>query len=221
MKEHRNLSPEEPRSYRLVSLVLDRILARARWLLFPIALASGLGKLIHTIFWLLCNEHAKSKFADCGDGVRIYGRFTVTAPGMLEVGDNVHINSGALFRAEGGLSIGDNVHIGRNLLVYTINHNYEGANIPYDNTVLIRPVTIERNVWIGAHVVIAPGVTIGEGAIVGMGSVIAKDVERLSVVGAASQRNLKTRNQEHYDRVDQLGHYGAMSGYRYRGKKSE
>ena len=221
MTQHRNLSPTEPRSYRIVSLVLDRILARARWVLFPFGLARRIGELVHRIFWLLCNEHAKSKFARCGNGVRIYGRFTVSAPGMLEVADNVHINSGAFFRAEGGLRIDDNVHISRNLLVYTINHNYAGANIPYDNTVLAKPVRIERNVWIGANVMITPGVTIGEGAIVGMGSVIAKDVEPMSVVGAAPQRNLKARDQAHYNRVDQLGHYGAMSGYRYRGKSSE
>ena len=120
MTQRGDLSPTEPRSYRIVSLVLDRILARARWVLFPFGLARRIGELVHRIFWLLCNEHAKSKFARCGNGVRIYGRFTVSAPGMLEVADNVHINSGAFFRAEGGLRIDDNVHISRNLLVYTI-----------------------------------------------------------------------------------------------------
>ena len=51
-----------------------------------------------------------------------------------------------------------------------------------------------------------------------MGSVIAKDVAPLSIVGAASQRDLKTRDRDHYEKTDQLGHYGAMSGYRYRNK---
>ena len=142
-------------------------------------------------------------------------------PGALEIGNNVHINAGAFLRAEGGLRIDDNVHIGRNLLVYTINHNYEGANLPHDNTVLARPVRKERNVWIGAHVVIAPGVTIGEGAIVAMGAVIAKDIKPLSIVGAAAQRSLKTRDQAHYDKTDKLGHYGTMSGFRFHPKPSD
>ena len=71
--------PTEPRSYRVVNLVLDGILARARWLLLPIGLLVQLGRFAHTVFWLLCNEHTKSKFASCGDGVRIYGGFSVTA----------------------------------------------------------------------------------------------------------------------------------------------
>lgn len=209
--------PIEPTSYRLVSFVLDKIFARARWLLWPLRLTTRLGRLVHATYWILANESMKSRFSGCGRGVRIYGRFSVSAPGMLELGDNVHINAGAFFRAEGGLRIRDNVHIGRNLLVYTINHNYEGDNVPYDNTVIARPVLIERNVWIGANVVITPGVTIGEGAIIGMGSVIAKDVEPLSMVGAAPQRSIGTRDGTHYENIDQLGHYGAMSGYRYRG----
>ena len=56
--------------------------------------------------------------------------------------------------------------------------------------------------------------TIGEGAIVGMGSVIAKDVEPLSVVGVASHRQLRSRDRVHYERANELGHYGGMSGYR-------
>ena len=221
MTGHESPSSNEPRGYRFVSFVIDRILAPARWLLFPFGLAGRVGKFIHTGFWLLCNEYAKSKFSRCGNAVRIYGRFYVSAPEKLQIGDNVHINSGAFIRAEGGLRIDDNVHIGRNLLVYTINHNYEGENIPYDNTVVKRLVHIERNVWIGAHVIITPGVTIGEGAIVGMGSVIAKDVEPLTIVGVASQRDLKTRDRDHYQRIDQLGHYGGMSGYRFRGRGKE
>ena len=153
---HWNPSSSEPRSYKFVSFVLDRIFARCRWLLLPFGLARRVGAFINTAFWLLCNEHAKSKFSHCGNGVRIYGRFSVSAPDKLHIGDNVHINSGAFFRTEGGLRIDDNVHIARNLLVYTINHNYQGESLPYDNTVVAKPVHIEKNVWIGAHVVITP-----------------------------------------------------------------
>lgn len=48
--------------------------------------------------------------------------------------------------------------------------------------VAIRPVHIERRVWIGFGVSILKGVTIGEGAVVGAGSVVTKDVPPYSVV---------------------------------------
>jgi acetyltransferase-like isoleucine patch superfamily enzyme len=46
-----------------------------------------------------------------------------------------------------------------------------------------RPVRIESDAWIGAHVVILPGVTIGSAAIVGAGSVVTKDVPARTIVG--------------------------------------
>ena len=39
-----------------------------------------------------------------------------------------------------------------------------------------RPVTIGRNVWVGANAVIQPGVTIGDDAIISAGAVVTQDV---------------------------------------------
>ena len=38
------------------------------------------------------------------------------------------------------------------------------------------PITIGRNVWIGAAAIVGPGVTIGDDSVVGAGSVVVKDV---------------------------------------------
>lgn len=205
-----------PLAYRMTSFVLDRALAKARFVLWPLRMIAALGRGASAGFALLVNEGRKADFASCGRGVRIYGRFKVTAPRNLHVGDNVHINANALLRAEGGLFIGDNVHISRNLVVYTLNHNYAGACLPYDCDTVEKPVRIERNVWIGINVVVVPGVTIGEGAIVGMGTVVSRDVAPLEVVGSPPPRVLKCRDAEHYRAVDTAGHYGGMSGYRWR-----
>lgn len=206
-------APGVPLKYRVTSFVLDEVMARIRPALLPLQLVSSVGRGVSSAFSLLVNEGRKSRFASCGRGVRIYGRFRVTAPQCLHVGDNVHINTGALLRAEGGLYIGDNVHISRNLVVYTLNHNYMGACLPYDWETVRKPVHIERNVWIGINVIVVPGVTIGEGAIVGMGTVVSRDVQPFEVVGSAPPRVLKSRDPEHYRAVDAAGHYGGMSGY--------
>jgi maltose O-acetyltransferase len=158
-------------------------------------------------------------FGACGQDVHIYHPFYISGPQFAELGENVHINRGAFIRAEGGLKIGDNVHIGRNLVIYTINHNYEGMALPYDRTVVRKPVVIERNVWIGINVTIVPGVTIGEGAIIGAGTVVSKDVPSLAIVGSAPPRILKYRDEEHYRRLNQAGKYGGVSGQLYLGRK--
>jgi acetyltransferase-like isoleucine patch superfamily enzyme len=137
----------------------------------------------------------------------------VTAPWNLEIGDNVHINSNAFLRAEGGISIGANTHISRNLIIYSMNHNYSGKSLPYDSDSTLKHVKIGRNVWIGMNVLIVPGVEIGDGAIIGMGTVVAHDVPPLSIIGSAPQRVLKERDAEHYRRLDQAEQYAGMSGY--------
>ena len=75
---------------------------------------------------------------------------------MAVIENNVHIGENAFIRAEGGLFIGENTHVSRNLMLYTVNHNYKGKNVPYDETVIKKPVHIEKNVWIGMNVNILP-----------------------------------------------------------------
>jgi acetyltransferase-like isoleucine patch superfamily enzyme len=59
--------------------------------------------------------------------------------------------------------------------------------------VLDRPVRIDEDCWIGAHVAIAPGVRIGRGAIVGANSVVTRDVAPYAVVAGAPARPINQR----------------------------
>jgi maltose O-acetyltransferase len=131
------------------------------------------------------------------------------------MGNNVHINRGAFIRAEGGLKVGDNVHIARNVVIYTLNHNYKGDALPYDHTFIKKPIVIEKNVWIGINVTITPGVTIGEGAIIGAGTVVSKDVPPLAIVGSALPRVIRFRDESHYMKLEKMQHYGGVSGKLY------
>ena len=153
------------------------------------------------------------KFKSCGPGFHIYSPFKVSGTGAIEIGSNVHINSYSVIQGAGGLCLGDNIHIGPRLTLYTTSHNYNGEAIPYDNSLIRKPVVIEDNVWIGAFVTIVPGVTIGEGAIVGAGTVIFKDVEPLAIVGSGAQhRVLKYRDKLHYDRLVSESKFGGVGG---------
>lgn len=200
--------------FAAIEFTFDRLLYKRTVILFPFRMFVVAAQTAIDICLFLNNEFLKSRFARCGKGVRIHGKFTGTGLDRLTLGNNVHINKNAIIRAEGGVRIGDNTHIGKNLVIYSINHDYNGSCLPYDEHNILKPVSVGKNVWIGINVCITPGVSIGDGAIIGMGSVISKDVESLEIVGSLGHRVLKERNRSHYDRLNKAESFGGMSGYK-------
>jgi acetyltransferase-like isoleucine patch superfamily enzyme len=91
----------------------------------------------------------------------------------LTLGEGVFINMGCRFQDTGGISIGDGSLIGHGSTLTTLNHSLDPARRADMEPA---PVTIGRNVWLGAGVTVVPGVTIGDGAVVGAGAVVTKDV---------------------------------------------
>lgn len=97
----------------------------------------------------------------------------------ISLGKNVFINSGCHFQDQGGITIGDGSQIGHKVTLTTLNH---GITPEDRHTLYPAPISIGRNVWIGAGVILVPGVSIGDNAVVGAGSVVTKDVPGNSVV---------------------------------------
>jgi hypothetical protein len=59
--------------------------------------------------------------------------------------------------------------------------------------VLDRPVLIDEDCWLGAHVVVAPGVRIGRGAVVGANSVVTRDIGPYAIVVGAPAKPINQR----------------------------
>ncbi len=93
------------------------------------------------------------------------------------IGNNVGISSSKL-RIANNLSIGDDVKIGACCLII----DTDAHQIDYlqrrmgEGHINSAPITIEDDVWIGAHCIVLKGVTIGARSIIGAGSVVTKDV---------------------------------------------
>ncbi|MCB0314351.1 MAG: acyltransferase [Calditrichae bacterium] len=170
------------------------------------------GKLRELLVERYLNHYYSQKMGKMGKGVRILKRSRITGLDKIVIEDNVTIADNVFIRGEGGLYIGPNCHFSRNVVIYTHNHNYEGAALPYDNTFRYRKVTIEKNVWVGINVTILPGAHIKEGSIIGAGSVVAGVVEPLSIMGAPLVKPLKYRDKEHYERLDREKKYGGPNG---------
>jgi maltose O-acetyltransferase len=147
-----------------------------------------------------------------GRNVCLKGRVRLTGVENLRLGNNVHLGENAYIRAEGGLTIGDHTHISRNVVIYTVNHRYEGERIPYDDELVKKPVWIGRNVWIGMNVCITPGTRIGDGAIIGMGTTVCGEVPPLGIVAGQKWRIIGYRDRTRYEALDSAGAYGGTNG---------
>jgi len=139
-----------------------------------------------------------------------YGSFSVNGPTKLNkntvLGNNVNFN-GCKVYGSGNVNIGDNFHSGKNCMLITSFHNYEGTAIPYDNEVLHKDILIEDNVWLGNNVIILGGTKIGEGSIIQAGSVVVKEIPKFSIAGGHPAGVFSFRNKEHYLKLKAEGKF--------------
>jgi acetyltransferase-like isoleucine patch superfamily enzyme len=108
---------------------------------------------------------------------------------FIEIGKNVFINHACSFLDIGGITIEDDVQIGPRVNLTTENHPLDPAD---RKTLLIKPIVVRRNAWIGAGATILPGVTIGENAIVAAGAVVSRDVPANTIVAGIPAKVIKT-----------------------------
>lgn len=135
----------------------------------------------------------------CGKNVTFASGIYFCSPKNITIGNNVRIGTHSSLSGQGGITIGNNVSMGREVLIWSANHNYDcPKTLPYDKEYIKKPIIIEDNVWIGARASIIPGVKIGEGAIIGLGAVVTKDVPPCAVVAGNPAKIIKYRNIEKY-----------------------
>ncbi|GMA46522.1 DapH/DapD/GlmU-related protein [Tetragenococcus muriaticus] len=106
--------------------------------------------------------------------------FTTDFGKNIRIGKDAVINSGCRFQDQGGITIGDQSLIGHNVVLATINHDYDPDN---RGILHLAPVVLKEKTWIGSNVTILPGVTVGENSVVAAGSVVTKDVAPNTIVG--------------------------------------
>lgn len=107
---------------------------------------------------------------------------------FTRIGKNVFINHDCTFLDIGGITIEDDVLIGPKVSVITESHPLNPAE---RKMLLVKPVVIKRNAWIGAGAIILPGVTVGENAVVAAGAVVSKDVPANKAVAGIPAKIIK------------------------------
>lgn len=161
-------------------------------------------KLLKKLLRAICTFCAKKKVKSYGKDLKV--SFPCSFTQNTVIGNNCSFN-GIKITGDGVVTIGDNFHSGKECMIITNNHNYEGEKLPYDDTYIVRDVNIGENVWIGNRVLILGGSNIGEGAIIQAGSVVVGNIPALAIAGGHPAKQFKTRNADHYYRLKSEGKY--------------
>jgi acetyltransferase-like isoleucine patch superfamily enzyme len=102
--------------------------------------------------------------------------------GQVTLGDHSWLGPFCLVYGNGDVTIGSNVLVAGHTSINTVSHSTDRCDVPInDQPVVVDPVIIEDDVWIGLNAVILQGVTIGRGSIVGAGAVVNRSIPPWSV----------------------------------------
>lgn len=125
-------------------------------------------------------EILEKLFAEVGENCYIEPPLHANWGRHTHLGNNVYANFNLTLVDDTHIYIGDNTLIGPNCVLATANHpvhpQLRALTAQYN-----LPISIGRNVWLGAGVIVVPGVSIGENSVIGAGSVVTKDIPANSV----------------------------------------
>lgn len=194
------------------------ILLRSK--LYPLLLGkSGRGVIFGSNVVL---RHPKKIFI--GDNVIIDDNVMIDAKGIantVHLQNEVFIGRNSIISCkDGNILLKERVNIGFNCEIFSSNYveigedtlvaaysyivgggNYklDNVNIPINHQYDFEGkggVTIDKNVWIGAHSVILDGVNIGCGTVIAAGAVVSKEIPSMSIAAGIPAKVIKSRIEE-------------------------
>ncbi len=125
-------------------------------------------------------KRVKNSLAHCGERVTIRLPCIVECPERVEFHDDVSANPYLHIWGNGGVTVGARTMIASHVAIVSATHDPDAREMW--RSLLMAPVRIANDVWIGTHAAILPGVSIGEHSVVAAGAVVRKDVPPYSIV---------------------------------------
>lgn len=114
--------------------------------------------------------------------------------GRIQLGDRVYVGHDCILYGAGDLEIGSDVLLGPRVILTSQGHGFQARDITIrEQPLMLAPVAVGNDVWIGAGAVVLPGIRIGQGAIVAAGAVVTRDVAPFQIVGGVPARVLSDR----------------------------
>lgn len=120
------------------------------------------------------NSFTIGKNAKCSFGEKVVteDNVAITSFGELSIGNKTFINQNTTITCMGKVDIGERCIIANNVVIVDHDHDYRNDNAK----LVVSPVKIGNNVWIGANSVILKGVTIGDNAVIAAGTVVRNNI---------------------------------------------
>jgi putative colanic acid biosynthesis acetyltransferase WcaF len=115
--------------------------------------------------------------AKVGKGVLIKPHVTIKYPWFLEIADFTWIGEQVWIDNLGLVKIGSNVCISQGVYLLTGNHDYKKPGFD----LIVKNITIEDGVWIGAKSVVCPGVVCKTHSILSVGSILSTNMEPYAI----------------------------------------
>ena len=117
----------------------------------------------------------KKLFGKVGDYIHIEPDFKCSYGYNIHIGESCYIGYNCIIVDHAPVNIGDNCiispQVGLYTLAYPINAKMRISGYEY-----AKPITIGKNVWIGARATIMPGVSIGDNAVIAPGAIVKCNV---------------------------------------------
>ena len=129
----------------------------------------------------------RERLAAVGEGAVVRPPFHCDYGFNIALGAGVFLNFNCVILDVAAVSIGEGTQVGPGVQILAADHPRDPAERA-SGLEFGRPVTIGRNVWIGAGAILLPGVTVGDDALIGAGSVVTRDVPAgATVVGSPAR----------------------------------
>jgi putative colanic acid biosynthesis acetyltransferase WcaF len=122
----------------------------------------------------------------------VYASVKIWAPWNLILGNNAWLGPNVICYNQAMVVLQDNVTVSQYTYLCTAGHDSSKIN-SHNNSLIVAPILIENNAWIGANAFVGMGVSIGEGAIVGASAAVFKNVEPWTIVGGNPAKFIKKR----------------------------
>jgi len=133
-------------------------------------------------------------FIDHGVVLHCGGQDWSAGEGRIAIGARTYVGPNCVLFGAGGIDIGPSVLISPGVVITSQQHTFAVPDVEIrDQPLHFAPVTIERDVWIGANATILPGVRLGQGCVVGAGAVVSRDVAAMTVVLGVPARVARER----------------------------
>ncbi len=129
----------------------------------------------------------------CGSDNIIKQGFCCNFGFNIFLGSNCYINYDVRILDSCRVDIGNNVFIGPGVVISPVTHPLQAE---HRRELIVKRITIEDDVWIGANATVLPGITLHRGCVIGAGAVVTKDVAAYEVVAGVPAKHMKTITPE-------------------------